>query len=82
MKNTHEEAEAYSTKDVYLTATLLACDCDIQSMKKDGKQFTFFITSENGNVQEFVDKFWAGELPIDAKKLFNSYREMRARMYN
>jgi hypothetical protein len=51
-------------------------------MPKQDKQFTFFLTHDTQDTQTLVDKYWDGEMLVDAKKLFSSFRELRARMYN
>jgi hypothetical protein len=87
--NNHNERDEYNidkgtyqTRDVYITASLLASGCTIVDMTKNEKQFTFFVTHETEDVRGLVMKFWNGDLLIDAKKLFGSFRELRARMYN
>lgn len=75
------EQEEFITKDVYLTASLLATGCTLEKLERHDKQITFHVKCDE-DIQVHIDKYWAGELLLDAKTLFNSWRELRSRMYN
>ncbi len=77
-----EQDNVYKTTDVYIAASLLAYGCMMVDMTKKEKQFTFYITSDTDDVSNLVNRFWAGKMLVDAKKLFGGFRELRARMYN
>lgn len=80
----------YRTKDVYIASTLIALGYNEYRIERNGKQcFFIFDTNESGLLNEVakagievtVDQYWSGGLLVDPKKLFNSFRELKTRMY-
>lgn len=83
----------YSTKDIYLASTLLSLGFVLDHLEKKDKIFYFFFCEQiampdqvmNLNkdlIQKYVNDYWEGALLIDPKKLFNAFREVKARMYS
>jgi len=80
----------YRTKDVYLASTLLALGYSEYRIERNGKQCFFIFDYDDKGISNdisktglevTVDEYWTGNLEIDPKKLFNSFRELKTRMY-
>jgi hypothetical protein len=80
----------YRTKDVYIASTLIALGYNQYRIERNGKQcFFIFDTDEPGLSNEIartglevtIDEYWSGNLKVDPKELFNSFKELKTRMY-
>jgi len=80
----------YKTKDVYLAATLLSIGYKDYRIERNGKQCFFIFDYQEENLDNnisktglevTVDEYWQGSLIVDPKLLFNSFRELKNRMY-
>jgi rubredoxin len=81
----------YSTKDIYLASTLIAIGYKWYRIEKNGRQCYFIFdissvdppkgTSPNTFFETEVDDYWAGNLLVDPKQLFNAFKELKARIY-
>jgi hypothetical protein len=90
MSNSLTITTEYTTKDVYLASTLLALGYEKYRIERNGRQcFFIFDTEEKGLSKEIsktglevqVDLYWAGEVMVDAKKVFTAFRELKNRMF-
>ena len=77
MNNTSD----FSTKDIYLAATLLTIGYSYYTLKKEDRIFYFIFDNPDGKIELQVDEYWAGNILVDPKALFNSFRELKGRMY-
>jgi hypothetical protein len=80
----------FSTKDIYIAATLIAIGHTNYSVKKEGN-VAFFIFENDGNIE---DRIWETAISVDAdeyysenyevvpKKLYNAFKELKGRLYN
>lgn len=84
----------YKTKDVYLASTLIAFGYKNYRIERNGRQCYFifdpYIISPPKEPIDFtpvsflelqVDEYWAGNLLLDPKELFNAFKELKNRMY-
>jgi len=73
----------YKTKDIYLAATLITRGFKQYYIQRNGRQ-CYFIFDQDGerNPQVEADNYWMGNLLVDPKELFNSYKELKNRMFN
>jgi len=72
----------YSTKDIYLAATLIAIGNFKYSLNKQGKIFFFVFDDPDSKIKSEVDKYWSKELMVDPRLLFNALKELKTRMYS
>ncbi len=81
----------YSTKDIYLASTLIALGYKWYRIEKNGRQCYFIFDAANVDsppetppkvsLESEIDNYWAGNLLVDPKELFNAFKELKARIY-
>lgn len=81
----------YKTKDVYIASTLITLGYTKYQIERNGKQcfFIFIIDNEDAPegfgpidiLEEDVEKYWNNALSVDPKRLFNSFKELKTRMF-
>lgn len=81
MKISNPFADYYSTTDIYLSASLIASGYKLLDIIKREKQFSFFFDSTK-NLDNSISEYWEGKMRVDAKTLFNTFKELKTRMYN
>lgn len=72
--------ESYFTSDFGLVCTLHALDFKIKNTQRNGRRLIFEFEGEG--IDDMVEKYHAHELKIEPQKLWNSSREIKARIYN
>jgi hypothetical protein len=74
----------FITKDIYLASTLIATGNTWYSLEKQGKifYFTFDKRQSQENIEAEVDNYWARNLLVDPRALFDAFQELKTRMYS
>lgn len=81
----------YKTKDVYLASTLITLGFNHYRIERNGRQCFFIFTDSSTHpdglglidyIEVKVDEYWSGNLKLDPKELFNSFKELKNRMFN
>jgi len=72
----------FSTKDIYLASTLISIGY-LYFLQKKETQFTFYFQDdETKSIDSTVDKYWNGNLICDPKKAFDSFKELKTRIFS
>ena len=74
----------FSTKDIYLAATLIARGNTWYELKKRGKVF-YFCFDKRQNQEKIgleADNYWARNILLEPRALFEAMKELKSRMYN
>jgi hypothetical protein len=76
----------YKTKDIYIASALLALGFILDDLTKEETIFYFNFADNRDKIpyeiQTAVEDYWKGQLLVDPKKLFTSFKEIKSRMYN
>lgn len=79
----------YITKDIYLAATLSSLGYILLEITQEGTTFFFHFdnstTLPNSSIPEVefeAEQYWINNLLADPKKLFESFKNIKARMYD
>lgn len=78
---TQVKTTAYSTTDIYLSASLIASGFKLSNMTKNERQYIFYFDSSD-SIEIYVNKYWNGDMILDAKTIFTAFKELKSRMYN
>lgn len=81
MNNNKLLADFYSTTDIYLSASLVASGFKLIEIVKKDKQYSFYFLQDK-EINYAITDYWNGEMKVDAKTLFGSFRDIKNRMYN
>lgn len=77
-----DENGFYKTKDLYLASTLVTLDYPY-TISRVGKQFFFhFEDNKEANLLADIENYWSKNLLVDPISLFNSFKELKTRMYD
>jgi len=78
-----EEYQSYVTKDVYVASYLIAIGYKRYTLSQYEKQFTFNFTIDTSleALEMEVDNYWGENTSVDAKRLFNAFKELKNRMF-
>ena len=79
IKNNYNEI--FSTSDLALAAAI-ASKYPIQSMDKSNPKKVVFIFCKDRDFDIYVERFYKGELPVDAQKYFQNLKSLKNRIYN
>ena len=71
----------YTTSDLALAATLNLY-YPVRSVKRTNSNKVEFIFKKNKKLDLIIERFWRGELKVDALSYFNSLRTLKNRIYN
>jgi hypothetical protein len=80
--------ENYKTRDIYLAATLITIGYNDYKIDKTDRLCYFIFPIDIFNdeidqgVEADVDKFFAGNLLVDPKKLFQTFIDLKHRMWD
>lgn len=73
----------FITKDFYQSVILLTVGLNLNRLERgEGKFVNFVFSDPEYQAEDFIEKFWAGELRLDPKKLINSIKELKTRIYS
>ena len=78
MEQNNSKKEFY-TKDLNEAGALLASSIRLLRLESGGG-FYYFVFEDN-QTQEICNKFWSGELMIDAKKYSDALRSLKDRLF-
>ena len=74
----------YITKDLYIASTLHAQKHVLQKITQENKTFYFHFLAKNSKelslIQLEAEEYWRGNILIDPKELFTSFKELKTRM--
>lgn len=73
--------EKYWTSDFHLATTLLACGCPVLELDATDARRVKFGFIKTIELNRLVGEFWAGNISINPKILFNAQKELKARLY-
>lgn len=63
MKN--QDGQRFLTSDLHLTAALTASGFKFSSTDRVGQKIVFGFDDQSGQVGQFVDKYWLGQVSVD-----------------
>lgn len=73
----------YSTTDLYVAATILACGYKILFLEKIAPNKFAFVCSVTPHEGEAIESgYWNNELQVDPRAFTNSLAELKSRMYS
>lgn len=72
---------SYVTKDQYLASTLFALGLKIIKSEWRGKE-CFFIFGKAAECAEIVRQYYAGDLKIDPRILFDGFKAIKSMIFN
>jgi hypothetical protein len=73
--------ELYKTKDIYIAATLFACDFEFEETEWTSEE-CFFVFRDKDKAEEAVRKYFTNELRVSPRLLFDSFKNIKALLYN
>ena len=73
------ETSVYHTKDLYEAAALYAIGKKLLELEQEDRFYWFVFEGEE--CQELSDKYWSGEIKIDAKAYANAIRSLKDRVF-
>ncbi len=71
----------YSTSGLALAAAISLFH-SLKSIDKDNPKKVLFIFQKDSNLDKLIEKYYAGELGIEAQSYFNSLRILKNRIYS
>ncbi len=71
----------YETKDQFIASTLFAFDFKVTKIEWRGRECFFSFGNEVG-CREIVQKYYAGELKIDPRILFDGFKAVKSMLFN
>ena len=82
-----EKKRDFSTRDIYLVATLLTMkfynkNIDFQIEGVKNMPVGYFIFDLTDELEIVVDKFWRGEIKVEPRMFVNNLRSIRAQLTN
>lgn len=72
--------ETYATRDYWLAAALMAKGQELTRLEWEGKQ-AHFIFKDEAACQQYEHAYWSGDLMVSAKKMADSLRTLKDRLY-
>jgi hypothetical protein len=83
MNNKCNENTVYKTKDLYLSACILASGIKLLELQKESERVVFFIFSISPiKAEEIIRKHWSRELILPTHDVINAIRELRTRIHS
>ena len=70
----------FNTRDITLAATLVASDFNVEVKHGDGNRCNFLF-EDSPELQEAIRAYWNQSLELEATKLFNALKNLKARIY-
>lgn len=77
--DSRNKQKEFHTRDLSEAAAVLASNIKLLRLE-EGQGFYFFVF-EDKNTQTLCDRFWAGELTVDAKKYSDALRTLKDRLF-
>lgn len=71
----------FNTSDLSL-ATTLSFNFPIVEIDKNIPQKVQFYFKKNKSLDDFINKYWNGELRIEPQKFFNQLKVIKTRLYS
>ena len=76
----------YRTTDIYIASYLLASGFERYRIEKSGSQSIFVFEDNDAPIKHIfeleVDEYYANNVSLPPKKLFNAYKELKSRIFN
>ncbi len=77
--------QSYKVRDTQIASYLIALGFENYSLEKEGNRacFIFKLLDENSPLNVFetrINDYYANNVKIEPKKLFNAYREVKSRI--
>lgn len=70
----------YKAKDQFIATTLLCLGHKIKEIQTEGN-IKFFIFEDGENCKEVERLYFNGDLLVNPKELFNSFRDLKSMIY-
>jgi len=78
--------EEYKTSDMGIATTLLYFGFELLRLEphqeRKNKKVFVFLESKEQPLEEFIMKYWNGELEVEPIKYFRVMKEIKARLYS
>ncbi len=76
-KNSFSNPAEYKTRDIYLSASLKACNIPLIRVEShEGKGF--FVFKYSPTIDDIIAKYHNGNLKLDARTLFNVWKDLKS----
>ena len=87
MSSKTEKKQDFSTRDIYLVATLLTMkfynkNIDFQIEGTKNMPVGYFVFDLTNELETVVDKFWRGEIRVEPRAFVYNLRSIRAQLTN
>jgi hypothetical protein len=73
--------KTYKTKDQFIASTIYSLGGKINSIPREDKE-CFFVFDNKEQCEMWVIKYYAGELKIDPRLLFDAFKTIKSIIYN
>ncbi len=74
-------SRAYTSRDFYLCAYLIATGCELEAYRKDEGNLTTFVFNNSQELQNRVKKFYALEALVNPVVYGNALRNMKSMIH-
>ena len=79
--NTNDQ-NTFQTSDIFLASTLTCLGHDLIEVDTTNPKRVGFCFDSNNKLQEDIQRFWRGKILVEPKRLFDSQRFLKARIYS
>ena len=79
MQQTHQQAisNEFSTKDIYISATLKQAGIPILRVEGNGRQ-GIFVFKACPEIEKIISQYFNGELQVDPRGLFETWKALKS----
>ena len=81
LNDMNNKKNTYSTKDQFIASTIYSLGGKMNSIQRE-KNECFFVFKNKDRCEMWVIKYYAGDLKIDPRILFDSFRTIKSIIYN
>jgi len=81
MKNKKSRNEVYKTKDIFIASTLFAAEVRLVSTEWLNGE-CFFCFEDKGKSEDIAKKYFANDLKVSPRKLFNCFKDIKSILFN
>lgn len=71
----------YKTSDLGL-ATTLSLHFPIRTIDRSNARKVLFVFSQTGELNDFIDKYWKGEIVVEPQTFTNQIKNIKTRIYS
>jgi hypothetical protein len=72
----------FSTRDLGATAALTSLGYELLTVDKENPNKALFLFKRENNIEEVLDKYWADQLEVKARRYFDSLKAVKNRLYS